>query len=77
MTVPKRPVEQSPQARKLKVASKQLCSALKAILKAIHLEWEQPIELAGQLELDPNLPRRIAQAVEQETSLKALSLLHG
>ena len=77
MTVPKRPVEQSPQARKLTVASKQLCSALKAILKAIPLEWEQPIDLARQLELDPNLPRRIAQAVEQETALEALSLLPG
>ncbi|MBC8310553.1 MAG: hypothetical protein H8E83_08585, partial [Planctomycetes bacterium] len=39
--------------------------------------WEQPIELARQLELDPNLPRRIAQAVEQEATLEALSLLPG
>ncbi len=77
MTSPKRPVEQSPQARTLSAASNKLCRSLSEILKAIPLDWEQPIDLARQLELDPNLPRRIAQAVEQETALQALSLLPG
>jgi hypothetical protein len=77
VTVPKRPVEQSPQARTLSAASNKLCRSLSAILKDIPLDWEQPIDLARQLELDTNLPRRIAQAVEQETALQALSLLPG